>query len=330
MKIVIVTDAWRPQINGVVRTLSAICAGLRDAGHEPLVISPDLFLTIPCPGYPSIRLAVGTRWKLPQLLAMARPDAVHISTEGPLGLAARRYCLRRDFRFTTAFHTRFPEYLRDRIGLSLDWGYGALRRFHAPSAAVMVASASVRAELLGRGFGRVVAWTRGVDTELFRPVPASVELPRPVFLYVGRLAVEKNLPAFLDLDLPGSKLVVGDGPMLASLRRAYPQVRFVGARHGDELVHYYSAADVLVLPSQTETFGLVILEALACGVPVAAFPAPGPVDVIGSSGCGVLSESLRDAALAALNVPREACREHALQFGWQASVEQFLANIAWL
>ena len=330
MKIVIVTDAWRPQINGVVRTLSAVCAGLCSAGHEPLVISPDLFPTIPCPGYPDIRLTVGARWKLPRLLSMARPDAIHISTEGPLGLAARRYCLSRDFRFTTAFHTRFPEYLRDRIGLPLDWGYGALRRFHAPSAAVMAASASTRAELAARGFERVVAWTRGVDTELFRPVPAGVELPRPVFLYVGRLAVEKNLPAFLDLDLPGSKLVVGDGPMLASLRRRYPQVRFAGARHGDELVQHYAAADALVLPSRTETFGLVLLEALACGVPVAAFPAPGPIDVIGSSGVGVLSEDLGAAALACLSVPRKTCREYALQFGWQTSVDQFLSHVAWL
>jgi len=318
-------------VNGVVRTMSSICGGLRAADHEPFVISPDLFRTVPCPGYPSIRLAVGAQAGIDRLLSRSRFDAIHLSTEGPLGIAARRFCLGRGLCFTTAFHTRFPEYLQHRFRLPLGWGYAALRRFHAPSSAVMVATETTRRELVARGFVRVVGWTRGVDTELFRPVvPGAVVLPPPVFLYVGRLAVEKNLPAFLDLDLPGSKLVVGDGPLLPALRRRYPQVHFAGARYGAELVRYYAAGDVLVFPSRTETFGLVMLEALACGVPVAAFPAPGPADVIASSGAGVIAEDLRDAALAAAAIPRERCREHALRFGWQASLDQFLGNLAWL
>ena len=318
-------------MNGVVRTLSAICDGLRAAGHEPAILSPDLFRTVPCPGYSSIRLAVRARAQLSRMLPTFRPDAIHIATEGPLGLAARAHCLRHGARFTTAFHTRFPEYMKARLGVPLCWGYAALRRFHAPSSAVMVATESTRRELAARGFARIVAWTRGVDTELFRPVrPAAIELPRPVFLYVGRIAVEKNLPAFLDLDLPGSKLVVGDGPLLAALKRRYPTAHFAGARQAEELVRHYAAADVLVLPSRTETFGLVLLEALACGIPVAAFPAPGPADVIASSGAGALDEDLRAAAMAALAVPRQVCREHALRFGWHASVDQFLGNLAWL
>src|SRR5580700_2951821 len=247
MRVAIVTDAWHPQVNGVVRTLSAVREGLTAAGCEPEMFGPDRYRTIPCPGYSSIRLAIGAGPILRRQLAEFAPHAVHIATEGPLGLAARAFCLARGWPFTTAYHTRFPEYVRARCGVPLSWSYAALRRFHAPSKGVMVATETMRRELAARGFGRLVTWTRGVDTELFRPGCASaIELPRPVFLYIGRVAVEKNLPAFLDLDLPGSKLVVGDGPLLAALRRRYPAAHFAGAKSGETLVRHYAAADVMV------------------------------------------------------------------------------------
>ncbi len=329
MRVAIVTDAWHPQINGVARTLSRMQAGMEAAGHEVAVLAPHRFRTLPCPFYPTIRLAVGAGPALGRALAEFRPEAVHIATEGPLGLAARAYCLASGWPFTTAFHTRFPEYLNARCRLPLAWGYAALRRFHAPAQRTMVATATVRRELAARGFARLVAWTRGVDTGLFRPGCApALDLPRPVFLYVGRIAVEKNLPAFLDLDLPGAKLVVGDGPLLPALRRRYPAVHFAGAQSERALAAHYAAADVLVMPSRTETFGLVMLEALACGVPVAAFPAPGPSDVIGDSGAGVLADDLAAAARAALEIPRERCIAHASRFSWQASIDQFVGNLA--
>jgi glycosyltransferase involved in cell wall biosynthesis len=256
------------------------------------------------------------------------PDAIHIATEGPLGLAARAYCLGRDRCFTTAYHTKFPEYLKARFGIPLAWSYAAVRRFHAKSSAVMVATPTVRDELAARGFERVVAWSRGVDVTLFRPggTPA-LDLPRPVFLYVGRVAAEKSLPAFLGLDLPGSKLVVGDGHLLPQMKHRYPQVRFAGRQEGEALVRHYASADVFVMPSRTETFGLVLLEALACGLPVAALPVSGPQDVIGDSGVGVLDWDLRAAALQALAIPSEICRAHALRFSWHASIQQFLGNL---
>jgi glycosyltransferase involved in cell wall biosynthesis len=331
MRIAIVSDAWQPQVNGVVRTLSAVCDGLAQAGHETMVFGPDRYRTIPCPGYATIRLAIGAKRGLGRQLAAFAPHAIHIATEGPLGIAARAFCLARDWPFTTAYHTRFPEYLHARCRLPLAWSYAALRRFHAPSQGVMVATETMRRELAARGFERLAAWTRGVDTTLFRPgCEPAIELPHPVFLYVGRVAVEKNLPAFLDLDLPGSKLVVGDGPSLAAMRRRYPAVHFAGAQSGEALVRHYAAADVMVLPSRTETFGLVLLEALACGVPVAAFPSAGPSDVIGDSGAGVIDEDLRRAACAALEIPRERGLAHARRFSWQASIDQFIGHLAWM
>jgi glycosyltransferase involved in cell wall biosynthesis len=330
-RVAIVTDAWHPQVNGVVRTLSAICDGLAKTGHETVVFGPDRFRTIPCPGYSTIRLAIGSGRRLGRQMAEFAPRAVHIATEGPLGLAARALFLLYDWPFTTAYHTRFPEYVQARCGLPLAWSYAALRRFHAPSRSVMVATETMRRELSERGFERIVAWTRGVDTKLFRPgCEPAIKLPPPVFLYIGRVAVEKNLPAFLDLDLPGSKLVVGDGPSLAAMKRRYPQVHFAGAQSGEALVRHYAAADVMVLPSRTETFGLVLLEALACGVPVAAFPSAGPSDVIGDSGAGIIDEDLRRAACAALDIPRERCLAHASRFSWQASIDQFIGHLAWM
>jgi glycosyltransferase involved in cell wall biosynthesis len=329
MRIAIVTDAWQPQVNGVVRTLTAMQQGLIAAGHQVVMVGPDRFRTIPCPFYPSIRLAVGHGRALRRLLREFQPGAVHIATEGPLGLVARSFCLRVGWPFTTAYHTRFPEYLSARRVLPQSVSYALLRWFHRPSQRIMVATETVRRELAGHGFERLVAWTRGVDTELFRPgCEPAIELPRPVHLYVGRIAVEKNLPAFLDLDLPGSKLVVGDGPLLPALRRRYPQVHFAGAQAGEALVRHYAAADVMVMPSRTETFGLVMLEALACGVPVAAFPGAGPSDVIGDSGAGALDDDLAAASAAALSIPRERCRDHARRFDWQASLNQFVGNLA--
>jgi glycosyltransferase involved in cell wall biosynthesis len=328
MRIVIVSDAWLPQVNGVVRTLTRTIEELGHLGHETQVISPDLFPSFPCPTYAEIRLAVMPRRRLTRLIDSFQPCAIHIATEGPLGLAARRYCLRRRLPFTTAFHTRFPEYVKARIGLPLPVGYAALRRFHRPASGVMVATASLEQELAARGFRNLRRWTRGVDTELFRlRDKAFLDLPRPIHLYVGRVAVEKNIEAFLKLDLPGSKLVVGAGPQQTELARRYPAVHFAGSRQGEDLARHYAAADVFVFPSRTDTFGLVLLEALASGVPVAAYPVPGPLDVVDGSGVGFLQEDLAAAARQAIAIPAEACRAYALQFSWRRSAEQFLANL---
>ena len=328
MKFALVSDAWRPQVNGVARTLAALEKGLAAAGHQVIPLTPDLFRTLPCPTDREVRLAVGARRRLARLLEEFAPEAIHIATEGPLGMAARGYCLTRNLGFTTAYHTKYPEYLRARFRVPTAWTYAVLRRFHRPSSAVMVATETVRRELAALGFDRAVLWTRGVDTAQFRPgCPAALDLPRPVFLYVGRAAAEKSLPEFLELDLPGSKLVVGDGHLLPEMKRRYPMAHFAGRQEGEALVRHYASADVFVLPSRTETFGLVLLEALACGLPVAALPVPGPLDVIGDSGAGVLDWDLRAAAMAALQIPREVCRAHALRFDWQISIEQFLGHI---
>jgi glycosyltransferase involved in cell wall biosynthesis len=328
VQIVIASDAWTPQVNGVVRTLSAVAIELAARGHAVEMVTPDRFATIPCPSYPEIRLAVAPRRRVRAILDAVRPDAIHIATEGPIGLATRSYCLRRGYAFTTAFHTRFPEYIAARFAVPTWVSYALLRRFHAPSAGVMVAAESVRAELSRRGFTQLRRWTRGVDAEHFRPRREAVfDLPRPIFLTVSRLAVEKNLPAFLDLDLPGSKVVVGDGPCLDELRSRFPKVHFAGRQVGDALVRHYGGADAFVFPSRTDTFGLVLLEALACGLPVAAFPVPGPLDVVGDSQAGVLDTDLKNAALRALDIPRERCREHALSFTWQVCANQFLQHL---
>ncbi len=328
MRIAIVSDAWLPQINGVVRTLMRTMDELTARGHETRMISPDLFRNLPCPTYSEIRLAVLPARRLGALIDKFQPCAIHIATEGPLGHAARRYCLARRLPFTTAFHTRFPEYIKARTGLPLGAGYTVMRRFHAPSSGVMVATLSLEQELQGRGFHNLKRWSRGVDTSLFRPRDKSfLDLPRPIHLYVGRVAVEKNVEAFLKLDLPGSKLVVGGGPQLAEFRRRYPEAHFTGPREGEDLARHYAAADVFVFPSRTDTFGLVLLEALASGLPVAAFPVPGPLDVINGSAVGFLDEDLAGAARRALGVAPEACRDYALQFSWQRSSEQFLSNL---
>ena len=328
--ILIVTDAWRPQVNGVVRTLETVAGALLRMGHDVRVIGPDAFRTIPCPTYPEIRLAVLPGRRLARMIEAAQPCAIHIATEGPLGLAARNYCLRRKLPFTTAYHTRFPEYVAARFRVPTAITYRLMRSFHRPASGTMVATRSIASELEGRGFTNIRAWSRGVDVELFRPDRLAHDpyegLPRPIWVNVGRVAVEKNIEAFLALDLPGTKVVVGDGPVRERLMRAYPDARFVGARHGEDLAAHFRAADVFVFPSRTDTFGLVLLEALASGVPVAAFPVPGPLDVLAPE-VGVMDDDLGKAARAALALSPDACRAHALRFSWDACALQFVENL---
>jgi glycosyltransferase involved in cell wall biosynthesis len=329
LHLALVTDAWAPQVNGVVRTLQRTRAELERLGHQVDVISPDQFRTIPCPTYPEIRLALWPSRKLGRMLDALKPDAIHISTEGPLGRAARAWCLRRRLPFTTAYHTRFPEYVAARLAVPLSWTYAIVRRFHAPATRVMVATQSIETELTERGFANISRWTRGVDLELFHPGErATLDLPRPIHLYVGRVAVEKNIGAFLDLKLPGSKVVIGDGPQLAALKAQYPDVHFLGAKYGPDLARHVAAGDVFVFPSLTDTFGLVMLEAMACGLPVAAFPVAGPKDVVREGEVGALDWDLAKAVERALALPPAACRLYAQGFSWEAATRQFLANLA--
>lgn len=330
MKIITVTDAWEPQVNGVVRTIQATQRELARSGHQTALISPQDFLSLPCPGYRDISLALFPYLKLArrlrQELGCNGEVAVHIATEGPLGAAARRFCLQHRIAFSTAYHTRFPQYLRAMFGVPERWTYAFLRRFHSAADVVLAPTDHVERELRAQRVGRIARWTRGVDTEQFRPVtPLNLNLPQPVFLYVGRVSVEKNIDAFLELDLPGSKVVAGVGPALDRLRRRFPEVRYVGVLGQDELAQLYNAADVFVFPSRTDTFGLVMLEALACGTPVAAFPVPGPLDVVGGADVAVLDEDLRRAALVALRIDRASCRAFALRNSWQVATEQFVA-----
>jgi glycosyltransferase involved in cell wall biosynthesis len=331
-RILIISDAWQPQVNGVVRTLMTLMAELTAMGHEAEVIGPDRFRTLPCPTYPDIRLSVLPLRRLAKMIAAFKPDALHIATEGPLGIAARKLARRHGWTFTSAFHTRFPEYLRARALVPTRLSYAWLRRFHGAGQGLMVATESLRQELAARGFRDLRAWSRGVDLGQFRPEPREAweGLPRPVFAYVGRVAVEKNIAAFLDLDLPGSKVVVGDGPQLASLKKNYPAVHFTGARHGEALSRAYAGADVMVFPSLTDTFGLVMLESLACGTPVAAFPVTGPKDVLvgGGAQVGAVDMDLQKAALAALAYgDRAACRDYAETYSWRSCAERFMANL---
>ncbi|MBA3880832.1 MAG: alpha-mannosyltransferase, partial [Sphingobium sp.] len=326
-----VTDAWSPQVNGVVRTLQSVRAELERQGHEVLVISPERFYSLPCPTYPEIRLAFARTAAVGKMLADFRPNAIHLATEGPVCLAARRWCLARRFPFTTAYHTQFPDYVSARIGIDPGWIWRYITWFHWPAQAVLASTPSIAETLRQHGLTKIRHWGRGVDLSTFgpdvTPDPAIRSLSGPIQLYVGRVAIEKNIEAFLDSDHPGTKVIVGDGPARASLEAKYPQAHFLGPKFGADLAAAYAAADVFVFPSKTDTFGLVMIEALASGVPVAAFPVTGPVDVL-KPGVGVMDEDLTAAIATALKLDRTACADYGKSFTWEASARQFLEALA--
>jgi len=334
MRILIVTDAWFPQTNGVVHTLAQTAAWLGRFGHEVRLITPTQFRSMPCPTYPEIRLSVLPYRRMAGLIRAFDPEALHIATEGPLGMAARRYCHRYGLRFTTSYHTQFPQYLRLRYPIPLGLSYSLLRWFHGAAERCMVSTASVREQLAARGFDNLATWQRGVDTQRFQPGDKGfLDLPRPIAVYVGRVAVEKNIEAFLAMPWQGSKLVIGDGPERPRLQARFDTTehgaaRYVGFRHGEDLARHLAAADVLVFPSRTDTFGLVNLEAMACGVPVAAFPVQGPRDVVTEGINGALDENLHAAALRALRIDPKRCRDYALGWSWERCTRQFEANLA--
>lgn len=324
MRIALVTDAWLPQVNGVVTTLGQVVRQLEAMGDEVLVVNPQLFRTYPCPRYPEIRLAWMPGRKVRALLREFRPDAIHIATEGPLGIAARLHCGRRRLPFNTSYHTQFPQYLRRYAGIPEGWTYRLMRWFHGRANATLVPTARVKDELDARGFTNVRVWTRGVDTDLFRPGDKSLLTgERPISLYVGRIAREKNIEAFLEAEVPGTKYLVGDGPARASLEKQYPAARFVGVKKGEDLARHYAAADVFVFPSRTDTFGVVMLEAMACGVPVAAYPVTGPIDVVKAGVSGALHDDLATAMREALKIDPASCLTYALGFSWRRCAEMF-------
>ncbi|MDR3613781.1 MAG: glycosyltransferase family 1 protein [Candidatus Obscuribacterales bacterium] len=333
MHIAIVTDAWFPQVNGVVRSLSTVGKELEDMGHKVTFITPKLFHSLPLPGNAEVVLSLLPRFKMARILDHLKPDAIHIAVEGPLGYAARRYCLRRGIAFSTAYHTKFPEYLQKQFGVPEALTYRVVRRFHQSSSAVMVATQSLEDDLTARGFKNIVRWSRGVNMEQFSPAPGGqknfypASLPRPIWLNVGRVSVEKNIEAFLALDLPGSKVVVGDGPHMQELKGKYPGVYFAGMRGGKDLADHYAGADVFVFPSVTDTFGLVLLEALASGLPVAAYPVTGPLDVVTDPRAGSLDLDLQKACKQALLLSPADCLAFARTYSWRASAEQFLTNL---
>src|SRR6516162_8093282 len=328
MNILVATDAWEPQVNGVVRTLKSLANAVRKFDSAITFLTPDGFPSVEVPTYPGLRCALPRPREVAQRIERVAPDAIHIATEGPIGAVVRHYCVKRGLPFTTSYTTRFPEYISARFAVPESWSYAVLRWFHSAAAVTMVSTPSLMAELAGRGFKNLGMWTRGVDTDLFRPERAiDLGLPRPIFATVGRVAVEKNLAAFLALDLPGSKVVIGTGPEEAELRRRFPEAVFLGALKDERLAAHLAMADVFVFPSLTDTFGVVQLEALACGVPVAAYPVTGPRDVIGENPIGVLNEDLRVACLEALNISRTACRAYALTRSWETSAKQFMTHL---
>lgn len=332
LRVIIATDAWKPQLNGVVRTLDTLGQILSRFGNEVRYITPNEFRSVPLPSYPEIRLSILPNRRVAKIINDFKPDAIHIATEGPLGRAARRFCKRRGYPYTTSFHTRFPEYAAERWAVPISWGYAVLKDFHKDGETMMVATPGLMDELRERGFTKMKLWARGVDLEAFKPGDRSFldAHQRPVFLYVGRLAVEKSIEDFLALDLPGSKVVVGDGPQRAELEDRYKDAVFVGPKFGDELTKYYQAADVFVFPSRTDTFGLVNVEALACGVPVAAYPVRGPLEILdgAAEGCGAMREDLREACMTAYEKrDPAACRLHAEKFSWEAATRQFISNL---
>ncbi len=330
MRIAIATDAWAPQVNGVVRTLQAVRAELERQGHKVLVVSPDLFYSMPCPTYPEIRLAFARTGAVGKMLADFKPQAIHLATEGPVCLAARRWCLTTDFPFTTAYHTQFPDYVSARTGVNPEWIWRYIRWFHSPAQSILVSTPSIAATLREHGLDNIRHWGRGVDLSVFSTDvvsdPALAGLPRPIQLYVGRVAVEKNIEAFLTSSHPGTKVIVGDGPARASLEARFPEARFLGPRFGTDLAAAYASADVFVFPSRTDTFGLVMIEALACGIPVAAYPVTGPVDIL-TDAVGAMDDDLTAAITRALTKDRGRCAEYGRGFTWEASARQFLSAL---
>ena len=328
MRLLIATDAWYPQINGVVRSIERMMDHAAGEGSEVVLLTPQAFRSVPLPSYPEIRLALCRPARVAREIVRLQPTHIHIPTEGPIGHVTRRLCLGHGLPFTTCYHTRLPEYIRTRLPIPVGITYRLMRRFHNAGAATLVATDSLAAELRARGFANLERWSRGVDTTLFSPDRRrDLGLAGPVYLYVGRLAVEKSVEDFLRLELPGTKLVVGDGPARKQLEAAYPDALFLGTRTGLDLAQIYASADVFVFPSRTDTFGMVLLEALASGLPIAAYPTPGPIDVVAASGTGVLDQDLGRAALQALSIPRDACRAHALTFSWQASARAFFGHV---
>ena len=334
MKILIATDAWHPQINGVVRSLQQMSTELTKMGIEVRFITPQMYKTVPLPSYPEIRLSLVSQKSIAKHIADFAPDHIHIATEGPIGFQTRSVCVKTSYVFTTSYHTRFPEYISARFPIPEWLSYACLRRFHNAGRGVMVATKTMRDELEAKGFKNIMSWSRGVDSALYHPqdretmdIPELAGLQRPFFLYVGRVSVEKNLDAFLSLDLPGTKIIVGDGPSKHTLEKQYPQAKFLGVKQGQQLAQTYALSDVFVFPSLTDTFGIVLLEALACGTPVAAFPVTGPIDALEGADIGVLNADLKIAALSALSKPRAKCREFALTKSWRKSAEQFLKNV---
>jgi glycosyltransferase involved in cell wall biosynthesis len=329
MRILVATDAWHPQINGVVRTLTTLARAVRNRGATIAFLTPDGFPSFPLPTYPDMRCAIPNAREITRRIEAIAPEAIHIATEGPIGWAVRRYCIRRGLPFTTSYTTKFPEYISARLPIPESWSYAVLRRFHNASAVTMVSTNSLADDLTRRGFTNIGMWTRGVDTELFRPDRAiDIGLKRPIFMTIGRVAVEKNLDAFFSLDLPGSKAIIGRGPEEERLKKQYSDTTFFGSLSDENLASHLAAADVFVFPSRTDTYGVVQLEALACGVPVAAFPVTGPIDVITGHPIGVLDEDLKTACLGALKISRAACRDFALTRSWDNSAKQFLSNVS--
>jgi len=327
MRVLVATDAWRPQVNGVVRTYERLTEEVAKLGCEITILSPREFRSFPCPTYPEIRLALPGYQYLVERVNCIKPDAVHIATEGPVGWMMRAYCTGRRIPFTSSFHTRFPDYLHSRFAIPVSWTFAAQRRFHNAGAGMMVASRSLAEELAERGFERIMPWTRGVDTDLFCPRDDRLFGEGPVFLYVGRVAIEKNISAFLELDLPGRKVVVGTGPQFETLRAQYPDVHFAGKKVGEDLARHYASADVFCFPSRTDTFGIVLLEAMASGVPVAAFPVTGPKDIIKPGVSGFVDNDLRAACLNALDLDRTNVRREAETYNWESAARLFMSNI---
>ena len=333
--ILIVTDAYYPQVNGVVRTLVKIAQILQKKNYSVKFLEPSTFPTFPMPTYKEIRLSIALPGVVRNKIEEIDPDAIHIATEGPLGAMARRYCIKKNIAFSTSFHTQYPEYLRARAPVPLKWSYAYFRRFHSAAKYCLVSSRTVAKRLQEKGFRNIVDWSLGVDSKIFSPSfrdenSAEFNFPRPIFLYVGRVAIEKNIEDFLKLDLQGTKMVVGSGPQLEQLKKQYQNCVFVGPKKGAELSRYYASADCFVFPSKTDTFGLVLLEAMASGLPVAAYPVQGPLDVIADSGAGILDENLQIAAKRAVKIAREKCVQHAKKFSWERSAQIFLDNLPFI